>query len=141
MDDDFNTARAMAVLFEVVREGNRHLDSGEDAGPYAAAFDGEVIIVTSMHGGPEVARREFVAKERELSYAKSLIENRGPAISVHLSVRGLSAGEDLVRVAAEKGAGAVVIGVRRRSRVGKLVFGSTAQYVILNAPCPVLTVR
>ena len=39
MDDDFNTAEAMAVLFDVVREGNRHLDSGEDAGPYAAAFD------------------------------------------------------------------------------------------------------
>jgi cysteinyl-tRNA synthetase len=39
MDDDFNTARALGVLFEVVREGNRHLDGGEDAGPYVAAFD------------------------------------------------------------------------------------------------------
>ncbi|MCB2224348.1 MAG: cysteine--tRNA ligase [Actinobacteria bacterium] len=39
MDDDFNTARAMAVLFDVVRDGNRHLDAGEDAGPYAAAYD------------------------------------------------------------------------------------------------------
>jgi len=29
----------MAVLFDVVRDGNRHLDSGEDAGPHAAAFD------------------------------------------------------------------------------------------------------
>ena len=47
MDDDFNTARAMAVLFEVVREGNRHLDSGEDAGPYAAAFD-EITSVLGL---------------------------------------------------------------------------------------------
>ncbi len=39
MDDDFNTARAMAVLFDVIREGNRHLDEGEDASPLAAAFD------------------------------------------------------------------------------------------------------
>ena len=39
MDDDFNTAKAMAVLFDAVREGNRHLDSGEDAGPYLAAFE------------------------------------------------------------------------------------------------------
>ncbi|MCJ7726737.1 MAG: cysteine--tRNA ligase [Acidimicrobiia bacterium] len=39
MDEDFNTARALAVLFDVVREGNRHLDAGEDAGPYLAAFD------------------------------------------------------------------------------------------------------
>ncbi len=39
MDDDFNTAEAMAVLFDVVRDGNRHLGAGEDAEPLAAAFD------------------------------------------------------------------------------------------------------
>jgi cysteinyl-tRNA synthetase len=39
MDDDFNTAGAMAVLFDAVREGNRLLDSGEDTGPIAAAYD------------------------------------------------------------------------------------------------------
>ncbi|MEE9297718.1 MAG: cysteine--tRNA ligase [Acidimicrobiia bacterium] len=46
MDDDFNTAEAMAVLFDVVREGNRHLDSGEDAGPHFAAFD----VITGVLG-------------------------------------------------------------------------------------------
>jgi nucleotide-binding universal stress UspA family protein len=35
----------------------------------------------------------------------------------------------------------IIIGVRRRSKVGKLLFGSTAQYVILKAPCPVVSVR
>jgi cysteinyl-tRNA synthetase len=39
MDDDFNTAAAIGVLFDAVREGNRLLDSGEDAGPIAAAYD------------------------------------------------------------------------------------------------------
>jgi cysteinyl-tRNA synthetase len=39
MDEDFNTAEALAVLFETVREGNRLVDSGEDAGPCATAFD------------------------------------------------------------------------------------------------------
>jgi len=39
MDDDFNTAEAMAVLFDLVREGNRRLDAGEDAGEQAAAHD------------------------------------------------------------------------------------------------------
>ncbi len=47
MDDDFNTAEAMGVLFEVVRDGNRHLDAGEDAGPYLAAFD-EVVGVLGL---------------------------------------------------------------------------------------------
>ena len=37
MDDDFNTAEALAVLFETVRDGNARLDRGRDAGVLAAA--------------------------------------------------------------------------------------------------------
>ena len=39
MDDDFSTAGAMAALFDVVRDGNRLADSGEDASAQAAAYD------------------------------------------------------------------------------------------------------
>ncbi len=50
-------------------------------------------------------------------------------------------GEDLVRFAKDNDIDEIIIGVKRRSKVGKLVFGSTAQYVILKAPCPVLAVK
>ena len=58
-----------------------------------------------------------------------------------LSVRGLEAGEDMIRIADEKKADEIIIGIQRKSKVGKLLFGSTAQYIIMNAPCPVVTVR
>ncbi|MFW6334570.1 MAG: universal stress protein [Desulfosalsimonas sp.] len=49
--------------------------------------------------------------------------------------------EDLVAYATEQQVDEIVIGIRKRSKMGKLLFGSTAQFLILNAPCPVLTVK
>ena len=39
------------------------------------------------------------------------------------------------------GVGEIIVGIVQKSKVGKLLFGSTAQYVILNASCPVVTVK
>ena len=108
---------------------------------HAKAFKGEIILVHSMVGGPEVPRRDFVEAEKNLDYEKDmLLEKKIPCKQI-LSVRGLEAGEDLVQLADEHQVAEIVIGVRRRSKVGKLIFGSTAQYVVLNASCPVVTVK
>jgi hypothetical protein len=53
----------------------------------------------------------------------------------------LTDGESLVAYAEKEGVDAVFVGVQKVSKVGKLLFGSTAQYVILSAPCPVVSVR
>jgi nucleotide-binding universal stress UspA family protein len=47
----------------------------------------------------------------------------------------------MVQFAREIQADLVVIGVKKRSRVNKLMFGSNAQFVILEAACPVLSVK
>jgi nucleotide-binding universal stress UspA family protein len=108
---------------------------------HAQVFNAEIILTRSMVGGPEVPRRDFEQAENDLEYEKNvLLEKKLPCDSV-LSVRGLEAGEDLVQIAEEKKVDEIIIGVRRRSKVGKLIFGSTAQYVILNAPSPVVTVK
>jgi hypothetical protein len=58
-------------------------------------------------------------------------KNKKIPCKTHLLVRGLLAGEDLVKFANDTGIDEIVIGIKRRSRVGKLLFGSTAQYTIL----------
>ena len=107
----------------------------------AQAFDAQLFLVCSMVGGPEVPKRDFENNELELEYQKSRLNDKNIACESLLSVRGLEPGEDLVRLAQEQQVDEIVVGVKRRSKVGKFVFGSTAQYVILNAPCPVATVK
>ena len=108
---------------------------------HAQAFGAQLFLVQSMLGGPEVPKRDFANNERELEYQKSRLKDKNIACESLLSVRGLEPGEDLVRLAREQQVDEIIVGVKRRSKVGKLVFGSTAQYVILNAPCPVATVK
>jgi nucleotide-binding universal stress UspA family protein len=49
--------------------------------------------------------------------------------------------EELIRIAETTDADFIVIGLRRRSPVGKLLLGSNAQRVLLDAACPVLAVK
>lgn len=108
---------------------------------YAKIFGGKVHIVKSMEGGPQVPREDFEKAEKELNSVKSIVKKDEIPCESHLSVRGLEPGEDLVKYAKEHQIDQIIVGIHRRSKVGKLVFGSTAQYVILEAPCPVLTVK
>ncbi len=108
---------------------------------HATAFKAEIILVHSMVGGPEVPRKDFENAENDLDYEKNVLLDKKVSCKPILSVRGLQAGEDLVQLAEENKVDEIIIGIHRRSKVGKLIFGSTAQYVVLNAPCPVVTVK
>lgn len=46
----------------------------------------------------------------------------------------------ILAIADDMPADLIILGIRRRTPVGKLIFGSTAQRIILQAPCAVLTV-
>ena len=49
--------------------------------------------------------------------------------------------EEILKFAAEKGISLIVIGTHGRKGLDRVLFGSTAERVVRNAPCPVLTVR
>jgi len=104
-------------------------------------LDARLSVVQAMVGGAEVPREEFQKKEEELKRIRRHWRENGIECDSVLLVQGLEPGEALVQYARENAVDEIVIGVRRRSRVGKLLFGSTAQYVILAARCPVLTVK
>lgn len=108
---------------------------------HAKTFDARVELVWSLFKGTENEREAIDTAEKALAYRKTVVDNAGVPCETHLLIRGKEAGPDLVDFAKERGIDMLYVGVRRRSKVGKLVFGSTSQYVILNAPCPVVTVK
>jgi len=109
-----------------------------------------VFVVISYSGALYDSSGEKVAKkvwkdvekaEAALDEIKKDFEKEKIPCNTHVSVRSLEAGEDLVSYADENKIDEIILGIQKKSKVGKLLFGSTAQYVILRANCPVLTVK
>lgn len=95
----------------------------------------EVCIVASAPGGDETSSAEMAEGEEALDI---LEEGLGEAVAErHQFVRGNEPVEDLLAAADDFDADEYVIGIRKRSPVGKVMFGSTAQTLLIDADRPV----
>ena len=103
--------------------------------------DMRLVVVNSHRGGREFDADDAIESEAQLEEVRSTLEEAGVEHEVRQLVRGLDPADDLVNVATEVSAEFIVIGLRRRSPVGKLILGSNAQRILLEAPCPVLAVK
>ena len=115
-------------------------DTVRVAQKHAVAWKATIDVVST------VTREEPIkhARLREMeeifeAQVKELFEGVDIPYTMQLLVDSKTIGEQLVRYAARKKVDFICLGIKKKSKVGKLLFGSTAQYVILNAPCPVLT--
>jgi nucleotide-binding universal stress UspA family protein len=108
---------------------------------HGKAFKGDVYIITSLEQGPDLEKEDIDRAESKLEKLKAPFKADGIPCETQAIVSVQSTGEDLVRFVKDNAIDEIIIGVRRRSKVGKLVFGSTAQYVILEAPCTVVAVK
>jgi nucleotide-binding universal stress UspA family protein len=101
----------------------------------------KLVVINSNQGGRDLDVDEARRSEAELDAIRAEVAGEGVEVDVRQMVRGLEPAEDLINVAQEVGADFIVIGLRKRSPVGKLILGSNAQRVLLEAPCPVLAVK
>ncbi len=100
-----------------------------------------LVVVNSVRGGGTFDESASAEHEKELDDVRAGLDAEGIENEVRQLVRGHDAAEDLISVAGETGADFIVIGLRRRTPVGKLILGSNAQRILLEAPCPVLAVK
>jgi nucleotide-binding universal stress UspA family protein len=107
----------------------------------AALRGSHVDIVTSMEGGPKEKPEAISEANFILEEAGKELKAAGVSCAVHQLVRGLSPGEDIVKFAEDNAIDFVFVGIEKKSRAQKILLGSTAQFIILKAGCPVVTVK
>lgn len=101
----------------------------------------KLVVVNSHRGGREFDREDALESEAQLQEVRDELSAAGVEHEIRQLVRGMDPAEDLINVATDVSAEFIVIGLRRRTPVGKLILGSNAQRILLDAPCPVLAVK
>ena len=100
-----------------------------------------LVVINSNRGGKDLDAEEATRFDEELRGVQAQLDDVGVEHEVRQLVRGNEPAEDLIAAAEEVEADFIVIGLRRRTPVGKLILGSNAQRILLDAPCPVLAVK
>lgn len=108
---------------------------------YALLCNAEVVVMTSMEGGPKEKLADVQRAEDDLKTAKSIMDAANVPCTASQSVRGYTPGEDIVEFAKENDISHIFVGIKKKSRAQKLILGSTARYVVLKAHCPVTTIN
>ena len=108
---------------------------------HASIFNAKVIVITSMEGGHSEKPEDIARVNKALKLVRGQLEAASVDHEVHETVRGLSPGEDIVIFAQENNIDQIFVGIEKKSRTRKLLLGSTAQYIILKASCPVTTIK
>ena len=108
---------------------------------HAADTKAAIYIVASMGGGASETAAKIGDATAFLKEAESFVKTFKVPCETFQLARGISPGEDLVRFAEDNGIDHVYLGIEIISRTRKILLGSTAQFVILKAPCPVTTTK
>jgi nucleotide-binding universal stress UspA family protein len=119
-------------------EGNAALDRAIVEAQQRGA---RLVVINSQVGGPSTPVEQAAELESGLADVHTRLHDSGLEHEVRALVRGQDVSADLVAVAEEVDADLIVIGLRRRTPVGKLILGSNSQQVLLDAHCPVLAVK
>ncbi|MEO6019626.1 MAG: universal stress protein [Knoellia sp.] len=119
---------------------NAHGLAAVDAAILEAERRGSKLVVVNSGVLGDYSGPSF-AQPQDLDALDVQLTERGIEHEVRQMTRDLTPADEILSVAAEFGAELIVIGVRKRSPLGKMVTGSTAQQVLLDATCPVLAVK
>jgi len=113
----------------------------EVAKQHAKAFDAEVFVVHVMVGSDVDQLDDLDEEKQNIESAKAYFRDANIQAETKLIFAEQNAGDSLMGFAQENEVDAIIVSVRKKSKVQKLIFGSTVQQVILEAECPVIIAK
>lgn len=128
----------MTILVAYVArpEGQAALDKGIEISQRRKE---RLVVVNASPGGAKEDPAMIDVQESER--VEKLLRSAGVDAEFKQFVRGKSAVEEIEGLAESLQASLLIIGLRKRSPVGKLILGSVAQELLLTVSCPVLAVK
>jgi len=120
--------------------GTRSKADSEHIGEYLAERatpDDDILVVNALSEGSEDVE-EVRAGEQAVDDLQAALG--GLEVETHQLIRDNDPAEEIIAFASEHDADEIVIGVHKRNPTGKVVFGSTAQQILLNTSIPVVSV-
>lgn len=117
-------------------EGQAALDKGLEI---AKRRQERLVVVNASPGGrqEDPSRADVADVER----VEQLLADSGLETEFKQFVRGKDAVTEIDQMAQALGVSVLIIGLRKRSAVGKLILGSVAQDLLMTVDCPVLAVK
>ncbi|MEZ0163780.1 universal stress protein [Kineococcus sp. LSe6-4] len=113
----------------------------ERAGGAAVRLSAPLVVVHSRRPGREIDAEEAEQLAAVHDKVRAELAEAGLSVELREVPDSDDPADDLITAAEDSGASLIVIGLRRRTPVGKLILGASAQRILLDAPCPVLAVK
>ena len=127
------------VCYDETNEAKEALKVAQE---HARVWNAKLEVVNAVIRVEPLKHSRVQKMEENLAeQVKEILGSDDPPYEVQLLLTDLTSGEQLVKFAEDLNIDLIFLGIVKKSKVGKLLFGSTAQYVILHAPCPVVTVQ
>ena len=119
-------------------EGQAALDKGIEI---ATRRNERLVVVNAGPGGSQSQEDASVMNGYEAERVEANLATLPIEVEFKQFVRGKSAVEEIEDLVEQLQPSLLIIGLRKRSAVGKLLLGSVAQEILMSVPCPVLAVK